>query len=197
MEATATESFLKGSRLRQLLASPECPPALQSCRDLFHKHFGHDFSGSVNDDDDSLVRGNPVVLPSCLRKATGKRMGTMCARIKYKGRLLTTHACHKGNSLVLFGLNGRPKDMKESVPGCIQYICIVDGSVKLAVRQYLPCTSIVGQDPFARYYDFPAKLSSSDLDTTLIVIPMKYVGCHFAQYIISDKMVVLALSDFV
>ena len=151
MEGTATESFLKGSRLRHWLASPECPSALQKCRVLFHKHFGYEFSGAGGDDDDRHIEGKPVVLPVCVQKTAKRRMGIMCARVKYKGRLFTTSACHKGNSMVLFGLEGCPKDMKECIPGCIQHICIVEGEVKLVVQQYLPYAAYTGgqEDPFA------------------------------------------------
>ena len=85
MEATATRSFLKGARLCHWLASPACPPALQKCSDLFHRHFGQASSGIEADLDDVPTEGKPVILPSYVQKAVKRRMG-----------IVTTHAYGPG-----------------------------------------------------------------------------------------------------
>ena len=83
--------------------------------------------------------------------------------------------------------------MSDCIPGSIVHICIIDGAVKLVVRRYLPHAAQT--DPFAQYCDFPAKTFSPALDETLTTIPLDNVECHFAQYLFSDKMGVLPLTD--
>ncbi len=189
MEATALQSFLKASRLRQWLERPDCPLALKECKWLFEQKFSNATSAP---DIQSQLGGKQVTLPHILQRLLGRKAAILHARIPYKDGFLTTASCHTGNSSVMFHPGTADSN---AVPASISYICTIDGRTVLAVSRYLPYPDAGYQDPFSVYDYFPAKTYSCLQMDTLEIVDLYQVQGHFARYMVSDKMIALSLNN--
>lgn len=225
MESTVLQSFFRAAKIRHWLARPDCPPAIKECKELFDKHFTHARQDNergnpeqVNDEDvfvhldQPLNAGEPMDvddeavaaeaeqpelltesnLPVELRELSG-RLISMQARLRVRNVVFATSSAHVGNSLVLFYPNGNR--MAKAVPGSIKYIVTIGRSApRFAVQRQQPVALGV-IDPFQPYHDFPAKLYSSQLHSSLDWIDVDWVDCHYARYPMSSQHVaVLSLS---
>lgn len=132
-----------------------------------------------------------VLVPEDLRVLLPKRQGRVRLRARYRadGVVYARADTHAGNSLIFY----YPSLHSSPVAGSIQYIFLRDGRYYFAVRQQAPLLH-QAPDPFSKYPDFPAKLYSSALSTTLEEVSISSVIGHYARFNFGGLAVVLKLS---
>ena len=144
-------------------------------------------------DDDHVNQSASKPTPDDLRALINRDRVTLQARYRADGVIYSRAQTHVGNSLVLYYPHG--DRTSSAVPGSIQYIFSVDGSLRFAVRRY-NAPKLTYSDPFAQYPDFPARLWAIDGTERLEVVEVAWVLSHFAQYRVSETdVVVLTLSQ--
>src|ERR1700722_4964065 len=108
LEPTLLKSFIRGGRLRRLLARSDCPPAIKECAVLFNRtypkrdHIEPDVHGDQVTVDSSSVEDGVSQVPPGLRQVIPWNKVTLHARFQHKGVSYTRCSTHLGNSLVLF-----------------------------------------------------------------------------------------------
>ncbi|KAF8583154.1 hypothetical protein K439DRAFT_1349307 [Ramaria rubella] len=179
------QSFIRGGNLHRWLGGPDCPSAIKECKLLFDKVYGKQDDDSP---DDQLLTGASQILPDNLRLLMKQRKGALYARFKHDNVVYSRASTHLGNSLILFYAAG--KTTSPSIPGCVQYIVLLEGRITFVVRRHNPAVSGI-VDPFAPYPHFPAKLYSSQLAEQLEIVQVQWVLGHFARWSISSENVVI------
>ncbi|KAG2091535.1 uncharacterized protein F5147DRAFT_586320 [Suillus discolor] len=166
-------SYIKATRFRRWLARPDCPPAIQECRVLFDKVY----APKVPEDLYTLIR---------------RRKAVLRASLKFDGIIYSRASTHLGNSQILFYPDGDRS--LTPVPASIIYIYgTTTGEMSFAVQRHLPLD--IHNDPFSMYPDFPAKLYSTNLQSSLEKVKVSWVVGHFARWAVSDShAVILSLS---
>ncbi|KAJ7441261.1 hypothetical protein FB451DRAFT_1058265 [Mycena latifolia] len=170
LEATITQSFIRGANLRRWLNRPDCPEVIKEFKRLFDKAYTPRWT--LNKESAPLA-------------VDGER-----AHFTYRGVNFSRASTHLGNSLILY----YPSPKADPVAGSIQKIVTRgDDTVFLVRRQApLPPDSF---DPFLRYPHFPAKSYSSQMEDTLDTIPPSAIFSHCARFEYSNnRSVILNLS---
>ena len=183
MEATLLRSFIRASRLRQWIARPNCPPALQAVRSIFEKAFG---TGSQGDTMDEQT-GRLTKVPNELYRLTGCTELEVQARYHQGSVIFARASTHIGNSLIRFYSGG---DLSQPLNGSIKYIYRCMDGVKFAVNRQLPCPDDV-VDPFIVYSELHASLHSTDLSTELEEVAPHWVLGHCARWQLSESLAVM------
>jgi hypothetical protein len=204
LEPTLLQCFIQAAKLKQWLSRPECPDEIKECKDLFDKAYApksQDNAPQSDHGDEIFVEmpadGNEELpkdqqtLPSDLRHLVGSRKAVLHARHKRRGIIYSRSSTHLGNSLIHFHPKEQPNQL---VPGSIKYIFSLQGRTAFAVRRQLPLTGNF-IDPFAKWFYFPAKLYSPQLQEQLEIVELDSIFAHYARWDITDKLaVVLSLS---
>ncbi|KAG1853562.1 hypothetical protein C8R48DRAFT_610914, partial [Suillus tomentosus] len=153
------------------LARPDCLPAIQECRVLFDKVYAP--KGAI--DPHQELAEDPM-------------------DDVFDGIIYSRASTHVGNSQILF-YPDRDRSLTP-VPASIIYIYgTTTGEMSFTVQRHLPL-DIHNRtiDPFSMYPDFPAKLYSTNLQSSLEKVKVWVVG-HFAWWAVSDShAVILSLS---
>ena len=192
LHVTLSRAFIRGGKLKRLLASSRCPDILRQCKGVFDRAFG------VNDRHGSSNPAIPAVKASRKKQRTPDDLKTLIqsdrvslqARFRYKGCSFTRASTHTGNSLIEFYPNG-PGSSTSPVVGSISYIYdTLNGSTFFAVRRQLQIPSSI-PDPFRHYPHFPAKLYSCQLSDTLETVRPEWVIGHVARWQMTPREVVI------
>ncbi|KAG2050010.1 hypothetical protein BDR06DRAFT_892543, partial [Suillus hirtellus] len=147
----------------------DCPPAIQECRVLFDKVYAP--KGAI--DPHQELAEDPM-------------------DDVFDGIIYSRASTHLGNSQILFYPDGDRS--LTPVPASIIYIYgTMTGEMSFAVQQHLLLD--IHNDPFSMYPDFPAKLYSTNLQSSLKKVKVSWVVGHFAWWVVSDShAVILSLS---
>ena len=110
------------------------------------------------------------------------------AHIWHSGIIYSQSATHIRNSQIMYYCHGNRRHTP--VPGVIQHIYEVDGSMAFAVRRW--CQLVNDRtDIFSAYPYFLAKVYSTCLAEKLEHIEVSWVLSHYACWAISDEDVVV------
>lgn len=183
MESTLLRSFIRASRLRQWIARPDCPPALDAVRIIFEKAFGT----GPQPDDLAEEPGQLVKTPSDLRLLTGHSSLKLQARYRQDSVVFARASTHAGNSLIRFYCRG---NAARPLNGSIKYIYWQDHTIRFAVNRQLPCPESV-VDPFADFPELHATLHSADLSADLEEVKPSWVLGHCARWQLSTTLAVM------
>jgi hypothetical protein len=198
LHVTLSHAFIRGGKLKRLLASSRCPEILRQCKGIFDRAFGVNYQDDSSSDTND-VRSIPSVKTSRTTRSrrTPDDLNTLVqcdhvllhARFRYNGYTFTS-----GKSLINFYPNG-PESSSTAIAGSISYIFdSPEGPVVFAVRRQLPIPAST-LDPFQHYPNFPAKLYSHQLSDTLEMVRPEWVMGHVARWQMTpSEVVVVSLS---
>ncbi|KAJ7604975.1 hypothetical protein FB45DRAFT_767830 [Roridomyces roridus] len=171
LEATLTNSFLRGAALRRWLCRPDCPEVIKQFKAIFDRVFTR---RSEACDTDTFAHDGEH------------------AYYKLNGVTYSRASTHLGNSLILY----YPSTSATSpVPGSIEKIVSLGSAVSFVVRPQEPLSPTL-QDPFLRYSPyFPAKMYSSKMQHKAYTISPTVVLSHCARFQCSnDRAVIVNLA---
>jgi hypothetical protein len=194
--------FMQRSDLWRWLSRPDSDPLLRQSQELIDRLYG----GAKKDDDVHLQEVTQACaeassdgeITSVPRDFPSKsKVINMRARFRSNQVIYARSSTHMGNSLISYYTGGDRS--RSAVPGSIEHIFEEQGTVRFAVRRY---REYRGQDPFAQWPDFPAKMWSLNQQDQLEAVEVSWVVCHFAQYRLAkdfalgkDLQVVLVLDQ--
>lgn len=182
-----TLSYLKAGRLKQWLGRPDCPSFVRECKALFDKALGK------KSDNPSLAPSAFGPVPQHLKAIINATKIALRATHIMNGVVYSRCSTHIGNSLVMFYPGGNRS--LSPVPGSIQHIITyTNQDVVFVVQRQLLATPNL-HDPYADYPQFPARIYSNSLSSSLEIVYPDWVLSHYARWAIhKNHAVVMILS---
>jgi hypothetical protein len=173
---------------------------INQSRDLFERFYR--IKSPVDDhvaeilacDEESAQSRNWIEPPPELRPLVQGRSVALRARFKTHHVVYSRASTHLGNSHIQFFPNGNAT--ATAVPARIEYIYTDDHDeiTRFAVRRY-STADIAGEDMFAQWTDFPARLWSTHT-TELETVSIEWLTSQFASWQFEDDLqVVLSLDQ--
>lgn len=184
METVVLRAFIQASRLRQWIARPDRPPAVNALKILFDKAY----TSTPSDTNETSSSDNSVT-PVDLQRLTGCIRLQLQARVRISRTIYTRASTHLGNSLIQYYAGG---NANRRVAGSIIYIYRRDSKIRLAVQRQLPAPATI-TDPFRAYPELHAFLCSSKLQDELEEVETGWVLGHSARWQMSATLCVSLL----
>jgi hypothetical protein len=169
LEATITQSFMRGANLRRWLKRSDCPEVIRQFKCLFNKSF------------------TPVAGDSNMENCSASPRSAQ-AHYRRDGVNFSRTSTHLGNSLVLYYPT---LSSTEPIAGSIQSIRTDGGQVKFVIQRQA-ILSPTEFDPFRKYAWFPATVYSSRMaDGPCDIVPVSSVVTHVARFNFSSNRAVI------
>jgi hypothetical protein len=193
IHVTMSRAFIRGGKLKRLLASSRCPEILHLCKRIFNRAFGLDYQDDSSSDTSCHSIPSVKASKKIRKQRTPDDLKTLVqcdyislrARFRYNGYSFT-----RGKSLINFYPSGR-ESSSTPIAGSISYIFdTLKGSTVFAVRRQLPVPASI-PDPFRHYPNFPAKLYSHELSDTLEIVMPEWVMGDVARWQMTPTEVVI------